>query len=330
VSRTPGYNGAGGMGWLERGGITVTANIRGGGEYGPIWHTQAQKAGRHLVYEDFASVAREKGGSDDPSAAKNGGDLGYFSALQIPLMSGRFFSENDPQDRGRRIVVSSQMAKQYFPGESSLGKHIHVDWNGSTDDYEIVGVVGDTLYKVGHPSKPTMYFPVLSGIRGRERSLVVRTFSDPLALSLSVQKQIAALDAGLPVSNVLTMQQIIGQSTANASFSATLVLAFAVLSLLLAAIGLYGVLSYLVAQRVTEIGIRIALGARREQVLRLVLMDGLRPVFYGLAIGLAGGAGVGLLIRSMLYGTKPLDTFDGVPEVLRLEIDVPEIPLRPS
>jgi len=235
-------------------------------------------------------------------------DPGYFSALQIPLMSGRFFSENDPQDRGRRIVVSSQMAKQYFPGESSLGKHIHVDWNGSTDDYEIVGVVGDTLYKVGHPSKPTMYFPVLSGIRGRERSLVVRTFSDPLALSLSVQKQIAALDAGLPVSNVLTMQQIIGQSTANASFSATLVLAFAVLSLLLAAIGLYGVLSYLVTQRVTEIGIRIALGARREQVLRLVLMDGLRPVFYGLAIGLAGGAGVGLLIRSMLYGTKPLDT----------------------
>src|SRR6185437_16072304 len=69
-------------------------------------------------------------------------DPGYFSALQIPLMSGRFFSENDPQDRGRRIVVSSQMAKQYFPGESSLGKHIHVDWNGSTDDYEIVGVVG--------------------------------------------------------------------------------------------------------------------------------------------------------------------------------------------
>jgi predicted permease len=232
----------------------------------------------------------------------------YFSTLQIPLMSGRLFNQNDRLDRARRIVISSRMAKQYFPGESPLGKHVHVDWNGSTDDYEIVGVVSDTLYKVGHPTKATMYFPMLSGMGGSATSLVVRTLTDPLSLSLPIQRQIAALDPGLPVSNVLTMQQIIGQSTANASFSATLVLAFAVLSLLLAAIGLYGVLSYLVTQRVTEIGIRIALGARREQVLRLVLMDGLRPVFYGLAIGLAGGAGVGLLIRSMLYGTKPLDT----------------------
>jgi ABC-type antimicrobial peptide transport system permease subunit len=126
-------------------------------------------------------------------------------------------------------------------------------------------------------------------------------------LSLPIQRQVAALDPGLPVSEVLTVEQIIGQSTANASFSATLVLAFAVLSLLLAAIGLYGVLSYLVTQRAMEIGIRIALGARRDQVLGLVLMDGLRPVLYGLVIGLLGGAGVGLLIRSMLYGTKPLD-----------------------
>lgn len=234
-------------------------------------------------------------------------DPGYFSALQIPLMSGRFFSEDDRLDRARRVIINNQLAKRYFPGESPLGKHLHIDWNGGRNDFEVVGVVADTLYHVGRPVKATVYFPVLSGIGGHEMSLAVRTLTDPLSLSLPIQRQVAALDPGLPVSEVLTVEQIIGQSTANASFSATLVLAFAVLSLLLAAIGLYGVLSYLVTQRVTEIGIRIALGARRDQVLGLVLMDGLRPVLYGLVIGLLGGAGVGLLIRSMLYGTKPLD-----------------------
>jgi ABC-type antimicrobial peptide transport system permease subunit len=105
----------------------------------------------------------------------------------------------------------------------------------------------------------------------------------------------------------LTMQQIIGKATASQSFSASLVVVFATLSLLLAAVGLYGVLSYLVTQRVSEIGIRMALGAQRGEVLRLVLFDGMRPVLVGLAIGLAGGVGTGLLIKSILYGTQPLD-----------------------
>jgi ABC-type antimicrobial peptide transport system permease subunit len=122
-----------------------------------------------------------------------------------------------------------------------------------------------------------------------------------------VQKQVAALDPALPVYEVFTMQQILGNSTASQSFSATLVLAFAGLSLLLAAIGLYGVLSYLVTQRVTEIGIRIALGAQKAEVLRLILLDGLRPVVIGSLIGLAGGAIAGALMRSILYGTSPLD-----------------------
>ena len=103
------------------------------------------------------------------------------------------------------------------------------------------------------------------------------------------------------------MQQIIGEATASQSFSASLVLAFAILSLMLAAVGLYGVLSYLVTQRVSEIGIRMALGAQRSEVLRLVLVDGMRPVLIGLVIGLAGGAGAGMLIKSILYGTRPLD-----------------------
>jgi ABC-type antimicrobial peptide transport system permease subunit len=138
-------------------------------------------------------------------------------------------------------------------------------------------------------------------------TLVVRTASDPLAFSVPVQKLIAELDRELPVFDVLTMQQIIERSLGNASLSASLVLAFAVLSLTLASVGLYGVLSYLTTQRTGEIGVRIALGAQREQVLRLMLGDGLRPAIYGLVLGLAASAAAVRLIQSMLYGTRPLD-----------------------
>ena len=154
-----------------------------------------------------------------------------------------------------------------------------------------------------------MYFPILSGLPRQTGSatIVARTDGDPLALSIPIQKQVAALDPALPVYEVLTMQQILGRSTASQSFSATLILAFAALSLLLAAVGLFGVLSYIVTQRTTEIGIRIALGAQRDQVVRLMLGDGLRPAMVGLLLGLAASVGLTRLIRSMLYGTTALD-----------------------
>ncbi len=186
-------------------------------------------------------------------------------------------------------------------------------------DYEIVGVVADTLHQVGQPIKPAMYFPILNGQSGPGGAiLIVRTASDPLASSVAIQKQIAGLDPELPVSDVLTMQQIIERSLGNASLSASLVLAFAVLSLMLASVGLYGVLSYLTTQRTGEIGVRLALGAQREQVVRLMLGDGLRPAFYGLLLGLAASAGAVRLIQSMLYGTRPLDPaiFAGVAATL--------------
>jgi ABC-type antimicrobial peptide transport system permease subunit len=170
-------------------------------------------------------------------------------------------------------------------------------------------VVGDTLYDVTDPIKATVYFPILSGIprATSDATLVVRTAGNPLAMSVPIQKQFAALAPQLPVYDVLTMQQIVSKNTTRQDFSATIVLAFAGLSLLLAAIGLYGVLSYLVTQRIKEIGIRLALGAQRAQVLRLILMDGLRPVLLGLLLGLAGGIAAGALIRSLLYGTNLLD-----------------------
>ena len=242
-----------------------------------------------------------------PEALNRTADPGYFSALQIPLLNGRFFTSEDRTGHPKTMIISHQLAQQYFPGEDPLGKHLHIEARGDAD-YKIVGVVADTLYRVGQPGKAAMYFPVFNGENDQGGlTLVVRTASDPLALSVPVQKQIAELDPELPVSDVFTMQQIIERSLGSASLSASLVLAFAVLSLVLASIGLYGVLSYLTTQRTGEIGVRMALGAQREQVLRLMLGDGLRPALYGLVLGLAASAGTVRLIQSMLYGTRPLD-----------------------
>jgi putative ABC transport system permease protein len=247
-----------------------------------------------------------KPGDVMPDAIVRGADPGYFSALQIPLLKGRFFTGDDRLDRAKKVVISDALARQYFPGEDPVGRTVHVPAIKDAD-YEIVGVVGDTLWQVGRPVTPMMYFPMLDGDLWHGGSVAIRTDFDPLAISIPAQKQIASLDPELPVSNVQTMQQAIGDSLDNARFSASLVLTFAALSLLLASVGLYGVLSYLMTQRTTELGVRMALGAQRDQVLRLILFDGLRPALIGLAIGSAAGAGVTQLIRSMLYDTMPLD-----------------------
>jgi len=246
-------------------------------------------------------------GTPQPDALFRTADPGYFSALQIPLLKGRFFTSDDRAGRPKSVIISRLLAQQYFPDENPLGRHLHVVPYGNAD-YEIVEVVADTLYQVGQSAKATMYFPVLNvrnSVGGL--TLAVLTASDPLALSVPIQKQITEFDPELPVSDVFTMQQIIERSLGNASLSASLVLAFAVLSLTLASVGLYGVLSYLTTQRTGEIGVRMALGAERRHVLRLMLDDGMRPALYGLVFGLASSAGAVRLIQSMLYGTRPLD-----------------------
>jgi predicted permease len=234
-------------------------------------------------------------------------DPEYFRMMRIPLIRGRSFSNQDRLNRAGYMIINKKFADQYFPNEDPIGRQVTVPVKEGT--YEIVGVVGDTLWDVSQPVKAMMYFPILTGSLGDDdtATIMVRAAGNPLSLALPVQQQIAALDPSLPVYEILDMQQIVGLSTATQSFSAALVLAFAVLSLALAAIGLYGVLSYLVTQRITEIGIRVALGAQRGEVLRLVLFDGLRPVLLGLAIGVAGGAAAATVIRSLLYGTRPMD-----------------------
>ena len=264
---------------------------------------------------DFVFTVKEhpplKTGEDRPDGLSRWVDPGYFSALGIPLVSGRFFTNDERGARSYKVIVNRQLVRQYFPGDIPIGKHLRVPAHAQPGapeniDYEIVGVVGDTLYQVGKEPKATMYFPILEGDIGGGM-LAVHTASDPLEFSVPVQKQIAALDPTLPVSDVRTLNEVIGKSLVNAKLSATLVLAFAILSLLLASVGLYGVLSYLTTQRTTELGIRMALGAQRDQLLQLMMVDGLRPALFGLGLGLVASLGATRIFQSMLFGTKPLD-----------------------
>jgi predicted permease len=243
-------------------------------------------------------------------AAYRTADPDYFSTLQIPLVRGRFFSQNERLEHDKYAIVNQEFVRQSFPAEDPIGKHLHVAWRTPQgENYEIIGVVGDTSYQIDRSARPMMWFPILAGIPGNsgDSVLVVRSAKDVMPLAIPIQKVIASLDPDLPVKNILTMEQIVGESTANSSFTAMLVLSFAGLSLLLAAVGLYGVLSYLVTQRTQEIGIRMALGAERERVLRLMLLDGLRPALIGLVLGMGASIALTRLIRTVLYGTSPLD-----------------------
>ena len=243
-------------------------------------------------------------------AAYRTADPDYFTTLQIPLVRGRFFFENERLEHDKYIIVNQEFVRQSFPAEDPLGKHLRVEWRTQQgENYEIIGVVGDTSYQIGLSPRPMMWFPILAGIprNSADSVLVVRSTKDVMSLATPIQKVIASFDPDLPVKNILTMEHIVNEPTVNSSFTATLVLSFAGSSLLLAAVGLYGVLSYLVTQRTQEIGIRMALGAERERVLRLMLLDGLRPALIGLALGIGASVAVTRLIRSVLYGTSPLD-----------------------
>jgi putative ABC transport system permease protein len=240
-------------------------------------------------------------------AIVRGADPGYFAAMQIPLVRGRSFEDSETLSNARSVIVSESFVRQFFPGEDPIGRHVKpLNFQGPPEGFEIVGVVGNTLWGLTEEETPTFYCPLYSG-GWPGASIGVRSDIDAASLAAPIEKLLAQIDPDLPVSNVLTMEQSIGKSTLDESFTSALILAFAVMALLLAAVGLYGVLSYLGTQRTGEIGIRIALGAQRNSVLRLMLIDGLRPAAAGLAIGLVASCFSVRLIRSLLYGTSPLD-----------------------
>jgi predicted permease len=236
-------------------------------------------------------------------------DPGYFGAMRIPLLRGRYFRDDERLDHAPAVIIDQSAAEQYFHGKDPIGDHITI--MGDADDkqsYEIVGIVGKSRWMVSEPPIPTYYLPLFNG-RDGDAVLVVRGNSnmDVASLALPIQKIFGQLASDLPVADVLTMRQNIGVVTLQDQFNSILVLVFAIITLVLAAVGLYGVLSYLVTQRTTEFGIRMALGAPRTEVMRVTLADGLAPVLIGLLTGLAGGEMAVQLVRSMLYGMSPFD-----------------------
>jgi len=233
-----------------------------------------------------------------------GTEPGYFSAIGLPLLKGRVFRQEERLERANVVLISRGAAQQYFPGEDPIGKHIKdIGGNGV---WEVIGVVGDVRWNIAQPALPTLYWPIY-GSGYNFATVVIRAPHDVESLAVPVEKIVAQLDPDLPVWGVMTLREAIGKSTADSEFDSILVMGFAVIALVLAAAGLYGVLAYLVAQRTAEFGIRIALGARREHVLRKVLVDGMRPALAGLIIGLISSAASVHLIRSILYETQPFD-----------------------
>jgi predicted permease len=246
----------------------------------------------------------------------------YFPAMEIPLREGRFFDDHDVMENARVAIVDDYMAQQLWPNQSAVGRRFHI---GGIEDTKapwitVVGVVGQVKqYTLDSDSRIAFYLPHTQ-YPTRAMNVVVRGAGHPGALAPAVQQQVHEIDRDLPLYNMVTMQQRLELSLARRRFAMLLLAVFAFTSLTLATIGIYGVLAYLVSQGTREIGIRMALGASRSSILRLVVGRGLLLVLLGLASGVTGALLLTRLMRSILFGVTASDplTFGLIPLLLIL------------
>jgi len=229
---------------------------------------------------------------------------GYFQAMQIPLLRGRLLNDNDQPSSLPALVVDETFARRYFPGEDPIGKHIRL-----RKVVEIVGVVGAVRsHTLQQAPQPTMYLPFAQE-QSDNLHLVIRTSADPSNLSDAVRRIVAGQDPDVALSSFEAMDRFISASLSGALFDTLLLGLFASLALLLAMAGVFGVFSYIVTQQTHEIGVRMALGAPRSQILRQVLARGARLATMGVGVGLAAAFFLTKVLASQLYEVQPRDPF---------------------
>jgi len=249
---------------------------------------------------------------------------GYFEALQIPLERGRFLTDADTADAPFVAVVDRDFVRRFWPNEDPIGKRISINTVPNSKPLmpqwcTVVGVVGHVKhYGPDVEGREQAYFPLAQSPFFRSMYLAVRTTLEPTSVTNAIRQQVFAVDKNMPIYEVSTMDQLLSNSVVQPRLNLTLLVAFATLALGLAAVGIYGVMAYTVTQRTHEIGIRMALGAQREDMLKQVLAEGARLAAVGLALGLAGSFAATRLIATLLFGVKPNDplTFAAVAVIL--------------
>jgi len=248
-----------------------------------------------------------------------GGD--YFRAIGIPLLRGRYFDEHDSEAAPHVVIVSQSLARHFWPLEEAIGKRLKPGFENDAW-CTVVGVVADTRqYSLSETPSPSMYLPYAQApgtFMMQDITLALRASSDPLGLTAAARRAVQAVDPDLPVFDVATMDQLVDRSASAPRFNSALLGVFAALALVLAAVGIYGVMSYAVAQRTHEIGVRVALGAGTNDILRQVVRQGMLPAAVGIATGMAGAWALTRFLSSLLFGVRPTDplTFTLVPLLL--------------
>jgi predicted permease len=233
---------------------------------------------------------------------------GYFETMRIPIKLGRAFSDTDISAKRRVIVISESMANRFWPNENPIGKRLALTFRSKDEMREIVGVVNDVKeYDLEtSDSNATLYAPI-----GQDENpglaLAIRTSVEPKSLVSAVEGAVHEIDSELPLTDVITMDELLAESTSHRRFGMLLLTVFAGLALLLASIGIYSVLSYTVRRRFKEIGIRMALGAQVNDIVRIVLLEGMRPMFVGIGIGLVGALLLGSVLSKIVFGISPAD-----------------------